>query len=116
MKKEDLCMLLIVVALVLIISRNTKLFEGFTANDLPATMPESDKKTIMDMVASGKVSEEQLEQDTIKGDGYIKIADGNGVLVSVNNVHAGVIKAVHEFFDGQANVNNWGRYWYFKKS
>ena len=62
MKKEDLCMLLIVVALVLIISRNTKLFEGFTANDLPATMPESDKKTIMDMVASGKVSEEQLEQ------------------------------------------------------
>jgi len=28
MKKEDLCMLLVVVALVLIISRNTKLFEG----------------------------------------------------------------------------------------
>ena len=63
-----------------------------------------------------EASEEQLEQDTIKGDGYIKIADGNGVLVSVNNVHAGVIKAVHEFFDGQANVNNWGRYWYYKKN
>ena len=63
-----------------------------------------------------EASEEQLEQDTIKGDGYIKIADGNGVLVSVNNVHAGVIKAVHEFFGGQASVNNWGRYWYFKKS
>ena len=62
MKKEDLCMLLIVVALVLIISRNTKIFEGFSINDLPATMTESDKKTIMDMVASGKISEEQLEQ------------------------------------------------------
>jgi hypothetical protein len=63
MKKEDLCMLLIVLALVLIISRNTKIFEGFSANDLPSEMPDSEKKIIMDMVASGKVSEEQLEQE-----------------------------------------------------
>lgn len=44
-----------------------------------------------------------------------QLADGNGILVSVNNVHAGVIKAVYEFFNGNANVNNWGRYWYCKK-
>ena len=35
MKKEDLCMLLIVVVLVLIISRNTKVFEGFNPDDIP---------------------------------------------------------------------------------
>ena len=63
MKKEDLCMLLIVVALVLIISRNTKIFEGFTVNDLPDIMSESDKKTIMDMVASGEISVEELQQE-----------------------------------------------------
>ena len=38
MKKEDLCMLLIVVALVLIISRNTKIFEGMDNIEFPPGM------------------------------------------------------------------------------
>ena len=33
MKKEDLCMLLLVVALLFVVSRNTKLFEGFEGEE-----------------------------------------------------------------------------------
>ena len=62
-----------------------------------------------------KVSKKDLEKDTIDGIGYIKVIDNNGYLLNIPNVHAGVIKAVHEFFNGNANVNNWGRYWYYKK-
>ena len=43
MKKEDLCMLLIVVALVLIISRNTKIFEGMDNIEFPPGMSEEEK-------------------------------------------------------------------------
>ena len=43
MKKEDLCMLLMVVALLLLLSRNTNLFEGVVnsntiESDTPSTM------------------------------------------------------------------------------
>ena len=40
MKKEDLCMLLIVIVLVLLISRKTNIFEGFGADSIPSTMDE----------------------------------------------------------------------------
>ena len=62
-----------------------------------------------------EVSEEDLEKDTIEGLGYIELLDNNGYFVNITNVHAGVIKSVYDFFDGKANINNWGRYWYYKK-
>jgi thiol-disulfide isomerase/thioredoxin len=40
MKKEDLCMLLIVIVLVLLISQKTNIFEGFGADSIPSTMDE----------------------------------------------------------------------------
>ena len=49
MKKEDLCMLLIVIVLVLLISRKTNVFEGFGAEDIPGSMDE-----MIDMVTGGE--------------------------------------------------------------
>ena len=46
MKKEDLCMLLIVIVLVLLISRKTNVFEGFGAEGIPGSMDE-----MIDMVS-----------------------------------------------------------------
>jgi hypothetical protein len=62
-----------------------------------------------------KVSKEDLEKDTIDGKSFVKMKDNNGFLLSVPNIHAGVIKAVYDFFNGEASVNHMGRYWFIKK-
>ena len=55
MKKEDLCMLLIVVALVLIISRNTKIFEGMDNIEFPPGMSEEEMDELREMIESDTV-------------------------------------------------------------
>jgi hypothetical protein len=62
-----------------------------------------------------EVSEEDLEKDHIDGVAYLSVMTPNGTYAYCPCIHAGVIKAVHQFFDGKASVNNYGRYWYYRK-
>ena len=56
-----------------------------------------------------------MEKDHIDGKAYIAIQANDGLYHNCPHIHAGVIKAVYDFFDGKASVNHYGRYWYYRK-